>query len=131
MYSMVINFCFSPGANQLNIQQRVRSSRSTCPRIRTRRVVVFDGGEDIPKFVLFPRVLPKDDQGGFVQEESLVLQLCPNVFVFHWMVVSSKPSDMRTWVFAETASVASPAIPGNLKIVSRNVAVTIWDSDAP
>ena len=79
---------------------------------------------------IFPSSFPKQscqegDQIGFVQEETPILQLCPIVLVFDWVVASSDPcglsfsgdlsnlgaSDMCTCVQADAASLASSAIP--------------------
>ena len=96
--------------------------------------------------IFFPEAIhQKADHADFVQEKPLVLQTYSNVLVFVWVAVLSiavghgtvsnlinlGASEMRTWVHAETASSASPALPGSFEIVSRKLAVATWEADAP
>ena len=90
--------------------------------------------------ILFPKpILPNDDRLSVVQEGPLPLQVRPVFFVlrlngslilmcghsFSGNLSNLGDSDMCTFVFADTASLASPAKPRNLEIVSRNLAAAI------
>ena len=89
--------------------------------------------------VFFPEaVLPKDDCTSVAQEEQLVLRLNPNFLACDWEWCPSLwefsiaytlshlgASDKCTCVDADTASLASPAIPRSLEIVSKNLSVPI------
>ena len=126
-------------------------------RTRTRTVVISDGRTHIAMLECcpicssvalfknpFPRTgLPTGDHVGFFHTEQTVLPLCLHVLVFGRVVVFSTvvgivaqviPAILELLTCAlvrtPTATCATPAMPGSLEIVSRNLAAAIWEADA-
>ena len=84
------------------------------------------------------------DQTSLFQEVPQGLQCYPNLLVF--VVEDPDPffghsafgnrdnlgaSVILTWLFAETASCVSPAIPRSLEIVSKYFAAAVFEAEAP
>ena len=81
------------------------------------------------------------------KEEPWVIHVVPFILlVVEFEALSSRPEGVQSmdafensgcilhWylcVYAETASLASPAIPGTLHLVSRIRAAAIWEAEAP
>ena len=104
---------------------------------RTSTVVIFGGHVDIPKFVAFHNFAssrhvshsspPKGDRPGFVRRDIPT----PGHFVSGSRSQLGGFWQVHLRVGGDAASFASPAMPRNLEIVSRNRAAATCEADAP
>ena len=127
------------------------------PHVRTRTIVTFGGHEDIPKLVPFPMLLekvllraifpapmlPMGDCIWFRSKGTTVSSIKSHYFCLRLSGLihtrgASFPgnrnnrgaSDRCACVSADTASFASPAVPGSLDTVSRNCTAAIHEAEA-